>query len=191
VLTDTPEIVRNLCLTEHRYRRGRGAAYRPNRHIVDTSAQKSPQQNAKPRSTASVNRRGRRDDTALVMITHEGVDWHEVEAVLRRRWPEVVVEELEQETPSVAMLSADAADLGRCRRGVEPLRIRGHAQEGSAGRLARHRWSGWTGANRSSHGVGSGFVRRRGSSRRNLPCHAVRLVPSPWEAALLETVSES
>jgi hypothetical protein len=44
---------------------------------------------------------------------------------------------------------------------------------------ARSGWSGRTGANRSSHGVGAGFVRRRGSSRRNLPCHAVRPVPSP------------
>ena len=60
---------------------------------------------------------------ALVMITHDGVYRHEVEAVLRRRWPDVVVKEWEQEEPVVAMSPADAADLGRCRRGVEPLRI--------------------------------------------------------------------
>jgi hypothetical protein len=63
------------------------------------------------------------DGTALVMITHDGVDRREVEAVLRRRWPDLVVKELEQEEPAVAMLAGDAADLGRCRRGVEPLRI--------------------------------------------------------------------
>ena len=34
-----------------------------------------------------------------------------------------VVKELEQEEPTVAMSPGDAADLGRCRRGVEPLRI--------------------------------------------------------------------
>jgi hypothetical protein len=35
----------------------------------------------------------------------------------------VVVKELEQEEPAVAMLPGDAADLGQCLRGVEPLRI--------------------------------------------------------------------
>jgi hypothetical protein len=63
------------------------------------------------------------DHTAMVMITHEDVDRSEVVDVLRRRWPEVVVKTLEQEQPAVAMLPGEAADLGRCRRGVEPLRI--------------------------------------------------------------------
>jgi hypothetical protein len=34
-----------------------------------------------------------------------------------------VVKALEQEQPVVAMQPGDAADLGRCRRGVEPMRI--------------------------------------------------------------------
>jgi hypothetical protein len=63
------------------------------------------------------------DHTAMVMITHENVDRGEVVDVLRRRWPEVVVKELEQEQPAVAMTADVAADLGRHRRGVEPLRI--------------------------------------------------------------------
>jgi hypothetical protein len=63
------------------------------------------------------------DHTALVMITHEGIDRHEVDDVLRRRWPDVVVKTLEQEQPAVAMLPGEAADLGRHRRGVEALRI--------------------------------------------------------------------
>jgi hypothetical protein len=63
------------------------------------------------------------DGTALVMVTHEGVDRHEVEDALRRRWSDLVMKELEQEAPTVAMSPGDAADLGRCRRGVEPLRI--------------------------------------------------------------------
>ena len=63
------------------------------------------------------------DGKALVLVSHEGVDRREVEDVLRRRWPDVVVKELEQEEPAVAMTADDAADLGRCRRGVEPLRI--------------------------------------------------------------------
>jgi hypothetical protein len=63
------------------------------------------------------------DHTALVMVTHESVDRHEVEAVLSRRWPDLVMKELKQEEPTVAMTAEDAADLGRCRRGVEPLRL--------------------------------------------------------------------
>jgi hypothetical protein len=63
------------------------------------------------------------DGTALVMVTHDGVHQREVEDVLRRRWPDVVVKTLEQEQPAVAMTVEDAAALGQCRRGVEPLRI--------------------------------------------------------------------
>jgi hypothetical protein len=63
------------------------------------------------------------DGTALVLVTHEGVDRREVQDVLRRQWPDVVVKSLEQEQPVVAMLPGDAADLGRHRRGVEALRI--------------------------------------------------------------------
>ena len=63
------------------------------------------------------------DGTAMVLVSHDGVDRCEVEDVLRRRWPDVVVKGLEQEQPAVAMSPNDAADLGRCRRGVEPLRI--------------------------------------------------------------------
>jgi hypothetical protein len=36
---------------------------------------------------------------------------------------DVLVKEPEQEEPTWVMLPGDAADLGRCRRGVEPLRI--------------------------------------------------------------------
>ena len=63
------------------------------------------------------------DHTALVMITHEGIDWWEVLDALRRRWPAVVVKSLEQEEPTWVMTADDAADLGRCRRGVEPMRV--------------------------------------------------------------------
>jgi hypothetical protein len=63
------------------------------------------------------------DHTAMVLVSHQGVDRHEVEDVLRRRWTDVLVKEPEQEAPAVAMLAGDAADLGRCRRGIEPLRV--------------------------------------------------------------------
>jgi hypothetical protein len=63
------------------------------------------------------------DGKALVMVTHDGVDQREVEAVLRRRRPDVVVKAVEQEQPAVAMSPSDAAALGQCRRRVEPLRI--------------------------------------------------------------------
>ena len=63
------------------------------------------------------------DGTALVLVSHEGIDRREVQDVLCRRWPEVVVKTLEQEQPAVTITAEDAVDLGRCRRGIEPLRI--------------------------------------------------------------------
>jgi hypothetical protein len=63
------------------------------------------------------------DHKALVMISHQDVDRCEVMEVLRGRWPDVVVKELEREEPAWSMMADDAADLGNRRRGVEPLRI--------------------------------------------------------------------
>ena len=63
------------------------------------------------------------DRRALVLVSHDGVDRREVLDVLRRRWPDVVLKGLEQDAPTSEMVAEDAADLGRCRRGVEPLRI--------------------------------------------------------------------
>lgn len=63
------------------------------------------------------------DGTAFILVEHEGVDRHEVLTVLRRRWPHVVMKNLENEAPTSTMLVDDAADLARFRRGVEPLRI--------------------------------------------------------------------
>jgi hypothetical protein len=63
------------------------------------------------------------DHTALVMIIHEGIDRREVQDVLHHRWPGATGNELRHEEPAVAMTAEDAAALGRCRRGVEPLRI--------------------------------------------------------------------
>jgi hypothetical protein len=63
------------------------------------------------------------DHTALVLVTHEGVNQRELPDVLHHRWPNALVKSLEREEPAVAMSPADAADLGRCRRGIEPLRI--------------------------------------------------------------------
>ena len=63
------------------------------------------------------------DHTALVLVTHEGIDRREVQEVLHHRWPDATVKELQHEESTWAMSPADAADLGRCRRGVEPLRI--------------------------------------------------------------------
>jgi hypothetical protein len=63
------------------------------------------------------------DHTALLLISHEGIERPEVGEVLRRRWPALAVKSLEHEAPAVTMSAIDAADLGRCRRGIEPLRI--------------------------------------------------------------------
>ncbi len=63
------------------------------------------------------------DGTTLVMVTHQGIDRRGVQDVLCRRWPDVAVKALEQEEPAVAMTAEDAAALGQCRGGVEPLRV--------------------------------------------------------------------
>jgi hypothetical protein len=47
------------------------------------------------------------DHTAMVMITHEGIDRREVRDVLRRRWPDATVKELEDEEPTVALSASD------------------------------------------------------------------------------------
>jgi hypothetical protein len=62
-------------------------------------------------------------DTAMLMITHEGIDQREAWDVLRRRWPDLVTKSLEYEEPAVATSSIDAADLRRRHRGVESLGI--------------------------------------------------------------------
>jgi hypothetical protein len=63
------------------------------------------------------------DHTALVTIIHERIDRSEVQHVLHSRWPAIVVKSREDEEPIVTMSPADAAALGQCRRGIEPLRI--------------------------------------------------------------------
>ena len=60
---------------------------------------------------------------AVVLVPQEGLDRGEVGVVLRRGWRNSALRELEKEKPAVGMSPADAAYLGRCRRGVEPLRI--------------------------------------------------------------------
>lgn len=63
------------------------------------------------------------DHRALVMISHEGVARRELQDALRPRWPDVVLKNLSDEQPKWEMTPEDAADLGMCRRGVEPLRV--------------------------------------------------------------------
>jgi hypothetical protein len=63
------------------------------------------------------------DRVAMVMISHEGVDRRELVNVLRGRWPDVVLKDLEQEEPTWAMAAHEAAALGSRRRGVEPLQL--------------------------------------------------------------------
>jgi hypothetical protein len=63
------------------------------------------------------------DRRPMVMVSHEGVDRCEVRDILQRRWPDVLIKKLGQEEPAWKMLPDDAAGLGRCRRGIEPLRV--------------------------------------------------------------------
>ena len=58
------------------------------------------------------------DHKALVMISHPDIDRREMVNVLCRRWPDVVLKDLEHEEPAWAMTAGDAADLGSRRRGV-------------------------------------------------------------------------
>ena len=63
------------------------------------------------------------DHRALLLISHDGVDRRDVRDMLCRRWPDVVLKDLEHEEPAWTMTAHDAAELGTRRRGVEPLRI--------------------------------------------------------------------
>ena len=63
------------------------------------------------------------DRRIMVTVSHLGIDRCEVQDVLQRRWPDAVIKRLGQEEPASKMLPAEAAELGRCRRGVEPLRV--------------------------------------------------------------------
>jgi hypothetical protein len=63
------------------------------------------------------------DHSALVMISHEGVDRREVLDVMQHRWDDMTLKDLEHEEPVWEMSPEDAADLGARRRGVEGLRV--------------------------------------------------------------------
>jgi hypothetical protein len=63
------------------------------------------------------------DHKALLLISHQEIDRREVLNVLRRRWPDVVLKDLQHEEPASTMTADEAAALGKRRRGVEPLRI--------------------------------------------------------------------
>jgi hypothetical protein len=59
----------------------------------------------------------------MVVISHEGIARFEVLNVLRGRWPDVLIKKPGPEEPTWEMLPDDAAQLGRCRRGIEPVRL--------------------------------------------------------------------
>lgn len=60
---------------------------------------------------------------AFVLVRHPGLARSEVAAVLRKRWPEIAVVDVDAAEPSWSMSTEDAAELARIRRGVEPLRV--------------------------------------------------------------------
>jgi len=63
------------------------------------------------------------DHSGMILVSHEGVDRRELQDVLRRRWPDIVLKDFEGEEPVWEMSADDAADLGTRRRGAEPLRV--------------------------------------------------------------------
>jgi hypothetical protein len=60
---------------------------------------------------------------AMILIQHEMISHHNVWSALARRWPDVALIDPARFTPTARMTVADAADLARRRRGVEPIRI--------------------------------------------------------------------
>jgi hypothetical protein len=60
---------------------------------------------------------------AMILIQHERISHHNVCSALARRWSDVALIDPARFAPTARMTVADAADLARRRRGVEPLRI--------------------------------------------------------------------
>jgi hypothetical protein len=60
---------------------------------------------------------------AMILIQHSGINHHVIWTALARRWPDVLLVDPAQFTPTSRMTVADAAGLARRRRGVEPIRI--------------------------------------------------------------------
>ena len=63
------------------------------------------------------------NSTALLLIRHPVVALAEVGDVITRRWPDAVIRQGISASPCWAMSVEDAVELGRARRGCEPLRI--------------------------------------------------------------------
>ena len=63
------------------------------------------------------------DRRTMLMVSHERVDRCEVQDVMRRRWPDVLINKPGREEPVWEMSPDDAAGLGQCRRGIEPVRL--------------------------------------------------------------------
>jgi hypothetical protein len=63
------------------------------------------------------------DGTALLLIRHAAITRAEVADVMRRRWPGTFIGDAGSLSPSWQFGVEDAAELGRARRGVEPIRL--------------------------------------------------------------------
>ena len=63
------------------------------------------------------------EGTVLVLVGHAGVERADVDRVLGKRWPEASIGTDGEVLPSWSMSAADAAELARLGRGVEPLRV--------------------------------------------------------------------
>ena len=63
------------------------------------------------------------DRRAMLMVSHERVDRCEVRDVMQRRWPGALINRPGREEPVWEMSPDDAAELGQCRRGIEPVRL--------------------------------------------------------------------
>ena len=63
------------------------------------------------------------DSTAHLLIRHPGIGRREIAEVLKRRWPEATVGNIDEWEPTWDWSLENTVELARARRGVEPLRI--------------------------------------------------------------------
>jgi hypothetical protein len=72
-------------------------------------------------------------DRTLILIQHAGIPRAALRCTLQRRWPQVALHDPAHTEPNSWLNVADAADLARRRRGIEPLRIVVMPQRASSG----------------------------------------------------------
>jgi hypothetical protein len=63
------------------------------------------------------------DGVAMLNFRHAGIPGAEVAKVLRRRWPDAIIGDVESALPRWKFAMRDSVEVAKANRGVEPLRI--------------------------------------------------------------------